>query len=845
MLSISPLTNGPGYYLECANLNYYTGGGEPLPVWHGGVAHEFGISGVAEREHVERLCAGFDHLTGSHRLVRNAGTETRNPGHDLCCSAPKSASLVWALGDESLRKSIEEKHLAAVREALDYLEEKAGRARVGTDGQVLVRCPLLFALFQHGTSRANDPQLHTHALCINLTVHPDGRTTAIDSTYLYHHKMAAGAIYRVAFARGCQELGFEVEQRRVGSSIGFEVTAVPESLIEHFSKRRAEIEEELKLRAGSLDAASPKYAEMVTKETRRTKDPEKSRAELIGEWQAIGRAMGVDAAHLNEQRRAFEPLPAEELARRKEDIARESIAALSAQHSHWNEADFAKAVAERAAGRLSARETRDLIKEKLQSGDLVPLGGLITEHRNSEQSRYIDRVEQRYSCPEIVALEAKMLRDIDAIVKGRASTSPSHLIEGAIGRSRPTLDQEQAEAVRYLLTGPNIRLCSGLAGTGKTHMLTTCHEVWKGEGRDVVGSAVAAAAAQRLEEKTGIRSDTLDRTLYLLDSGQMQLTARSVVLVDEAGMLGTRSMARLIEHVSKVEGARLIGVGDAKQLQSIDAGGAFKYAASILGEVRLENVRRQREEWARESVKNFERGEAREGLKGFADHGRLHVAETGREAMAAMLDQWKKDGGVTDPARVFLLAARNSEVKEICLRAQAERIRAGEVDPDKKIFANGVYFHEGDRLQFQKNSRVMGVANSDSGTVLKVDQDRQTISVRLDKDEREITVSLKRYSPENLRLGYCSTVHKAQGASLPVVHVLLSESGMLDLHMGYVMASRSIESTHLFCERAEATKPELAGLVKALGCERQKTLAHEIIRPRSHHEIENRPGIAL
>jgi conjugative relaxase-like TrwC/TraI family protein len=844
VLSIAPLTNGPGYYLECANLNYYAGGGEPLPIWHGGATREFGLSGVAEREHVERLCQGLHHLTGS-AVVRNGGKDSRNPGQDLTFSLEKSASILWALGDERLRKAIEGIHAAGVKEALDFLEMKAGFARVGTDGQVLVKCPLLFALFEHGTSRAQDPQLHTHALLINLTVHPDGRITAVDSTHIYHYKMAAGAIYRAAVARGLQEIGFEIEQKRVGSSIGFEVTAVPEELVTHFSKRRAEIEAELRLRAGSLDAASPRFAEIVTKETRRTKDSEKSRSELIEEWQAIGRAMGIDASYLNEQRRAFEPVPAEELDRRKEAVAREAISALSAQHSHWNDADFSRAVAERAVGRLSARDARELIEEKLRSFDLVHLGGLVTGRKNSDQRRYINRIEERYSSPEILALEAKMLRDIEAIVKGRATVSPSQLIEEAIRRSQPTLDQEQADAVRYLLTGPGVRLCSGMAGTGKTHALNTCAEVWKQEGRDVWGCAVAAATAQRLQGTTGILSDTLEQTLFLLDTGRIHLSERAVVVVDEAAMMGTRTMARLVEHIMKSQGSRLVMVGDAQQLQSIEAGGAFKYAASVLGEIRLENIRRQREEWARESVRHFARGEAREGLKGFMDHGRLHVAESGEAAMAAMLDQWKKDGGVQDPAKVFLLAARNSEVKEICLRAQTERILAGEVDKEKKIYANGVFFHEGDRLQFQKNSRVLGVSNSDTGTVLRVEPERKALRVRLDKDGREITVSFGRYSPENLRLGYCSTVHKAQGASLPTVHVLLSNSGMLDQHMAYVMASRSIESTHLFCERDEASKPELASLMKALGRERQKTLAHEIIRTPPTRDIENQPGLSL
>src|SRR3954463_14147064 len=157
MLSIAALKGGPGYSRDLTSLNYYTEGGEPLPLWAGTVAKELGLSGVAEKDHVYRLAAGFDHETGEEKLVRNAGKESRNPGHDLTFSAPKTVSLAWALGDDEMRKAIEQVQLKAVREALTYLEEKAGFARVGTDGQVLVKCPLLFALFEHGTSRALDP----------------------------------------------------------------------------------------------------------------------------------------------------------------------------------------------------------------------------------------------------------------------------------------------------------------------------------------------------------------------------------------------------------------------------------------------------------------------------------------------------------------------------------------------------------------------------------------------------------------------------------------------------------------------------------------------------------------
>jgi conjugative relaxase-like TrwC/TraI family protein len=837
VLSVAPLTGGPGYYLELTSLNYYAEGGEPLPLWAGTVATELGLSGVAEKDHVYRLAAGFDHETGEEGLLRNAGKESRNPGHDLTFSAPKSVSIAWALSDPDLRKAIEQVQLSAVRQALGYLEEKAGFARVGTDGQKLEKCPLLFALFEHGTSRAMDPQLHTHALLINLTVHPDGRTTAVDSTYLYHFKMAAGAVYRAALAAGMQRLGFDISQRQLGSSLGFELSCIPREIIEEFSQRRAEIEEQLKLRAGSLDAASPRYAELVTKETRRTKDTEKPRAELIDGWQEVGFQYGIDAAFLRRQLSQHQSMTPAQRAQRKEALFREALDALSESQSHWNEAELTKAIAERAAGRISAWDVRELVENKLRSSEMVPLGGLQTEHRNQAAKQYIDRFEVRYSTPEIRKLETKMLVDVERIKVTPRTETPRDLVERAIRATLAqgkSLDDEQRQAVRYVTSGPGVRLLSGLAGTGKTTTLKTAVDAWRAQDRHrlIWGCAVAGAAMKRLKKGIGkeIDCDTLERTLWLLDSGRLKLWSNSVIILDEAGMVGTRHMARIIEHLKNAPGSRLILAGDAKQLQPISAGGPFKYLAQedVLGELRLKNIYRQREVWAREAVKAFEQGRPIDAIRAFIEHKRFHLAETRPEAIGRIIEQWKKDGGVTDPTRVFLLASLNTEVKELNLRAQAERIRAGVVDAEKKIYANGVFFHEGDRLQFQKRSRPLDVENSDTGTVLRVDRERQRILVRLDEDNRVITVDLKRYSGENLRLGYASTTHKAQGASIPIVHVLMG-GPLTDLHMGYVQASRSQESTHLFCDQHTAGGPGLSDLLRSLGQARQKAMAQEIV----------------
>lgn len=847
MLSVASLAQGPGYYLELANINYYAEGGEPLPTWYGTTARELGLSGVAEREHVERLCSGFHHET-KEALVRNAGItegdKKRNPGHDLTFSAPKSVSVAWAMADVALRKAIEIKHEQAVKVALDFIESKAGFARVGKQGQEVVSAPLLFALFEHGTSRAGDPQLHTHALCINLTVHPDGRVTAIDSTHLYHWKMAAGAMYRAAFARGLQELGFVIEQRQVGASIGFEIKAVPKELIEWFSKRRAEIELKLNVNAGGLDTASPKYAEMVAKETRRSKDTEKSRKELFAEWQAIGKEHGIDGDYLYATRQPMGTITPEMRAERKEAIYREAIEALSEQHSHWNEVAFTKAIAERSAGRISAYDAQRLVEEKLSSPGMICLGRLTTEKKNQDKNQYVERGEFRYTTPEIQQLERHMLRNIERVVQRPGNGSSPDRIEQALNGPRP-LDDEQKEAVRWLCSGPSIRLLSGLAGTGKTWTLQTANEIWQSEGREVIGCAIAAAAAERLQEGTGIESSTLDKLLGQLDRGKRELSPNSVIVLDEAGMVGTRHMARLVEYIAETPGARLVLVGDAKQLQPILAGGPFKYLSDILGEAKLTVIRRQEAEWSRDAVRDFEAGRSEKAIQTYIDNGHFHLAENRPEAIGQILDQWKADGGIKDPAGVFLIANLNIEVKELNSRAQAERIRAGEVNPEKNVFANGSLFHEGDRLQFLQNSTELGVSNANTGTVLKVEPERERLFVRLDKDAREIAVSLKRYSPDKLQLGYAGTTHKAQGATLPHVHVLMG--GVLtDQHMGYVQASRSKLSTHLFTDKHTAGEG-LKELISDLGRERQKTMAQEITdRAQRHdHQHSHRHGPSL
>ena len=203
MLTVAPLASGQArYYLALAGnaTGYYVdeNGLEPAGVWYGRGAEEFELSGRVEADHLSRLCEGLDPHDPEKRLVRNALTETRKHGDDLCFSAPKSVSVAWALASEELRLDIQKVLHRAVRDALDYIQDTCGFARVGAQGQRVEPVPLAFALFEHASSRAGDPQLHVHAVCPNLARHGDGHTTAIDSTNFYHHMMAGGASSRLA-----------------------------------------------------------------------------------------------------------------------------------------------------------------------------------------------------------------------------------------------------------------------------------------------------------------------------------------------------------------------------------------------------------------------------------------------------------------------------------------------------------------------------------------------------------------------------------------------------------------------------------------------------------------------
>lgn len=838
MLSIGAMGGGQGtYYVGLAAEDYYLAGGEPPGRWLGRGAEGLGLAGQVERESFLRLFAGFD-AEGSP-LVQNAGSARRQPGWDLTFSAPKSVSATWAVANPQTRHAIQEAHFRALDGALKYLEEGATTRR-GHGGAEKEPARLIVATFEHGTSRAQDPQLHTHCLVLNLGLRADGTTGALESQGFYRSKMAAGALYRAELSRELEGLGFAIV--REGKT--FEIAGVPSALQVEFSKRRMEIEARLDQSGHGSGQGSARAAAFAALDTRQVKE-HRAREELFGEWREAGARHGftpeqVQEARLAELRRGDieKREPQAELA----DALKNAIEKISRDKSHFSERDLVRAVAEEAPGRgLSAAQITAGAQAALaqaegkQSQNLVALGEWKGEARYS--TRELVQIERALiATAEQMAGDTRhqvehrsyllgMLRaeeQADQRAKGQGSVNGSPV-------SGPQMSEEQRRGLAHLTKASGrVAVLSGMAGTGKTFLLEAAREAWEAQGFTVRGAAVAGKAARGLEEGAGISSQTLARLLR--PENAAQLDAKTVLVVDEAGMVGTRQMAQLL-GVAARSGTKIVLVGDSRQLQAVEVGGPLQALEKRLGRAELSGIVRQREEWQRNAVKNFAEGRAMLALRAFQERGRLHVAEDSEGAKAALIRSWHQ-GGLKAPGDNLILAGTREEAHSLNRLAQEERRHAGLLG-FRSVRLGRDTIHEKDRVIFTKNSQSLGVQNGTMGTVQEIDLRSARLSVKLDGGD-VISVPYRAY--EDVALGYALTTHKAQGATVKNAFVLCG-GPMADRETAYVQASRAREGTDFFAGkimvwnperemREEATLPELA---RQMSQSRQKDLAHTVL----------------
>jgi conjugative relaxase-like TrwC/TraI family protein len=772
---------------------YLSGHGESPGRWYGAGATSLGLQGEASVAGFQAMFEGRDPTTGE--LLGRPHGRNAVPGFDVVLRPTKSLSILYGLGDPATGRAVLGAHHAGLAEAVAYLDEQLG-ARRGHGGVQHVSGQGLLAVgFDHRTSREGDPLLHTHLVIANRVQGPDGRWTALDGRDLYRHRLAADAIYRATYQRQLSRtLG--VEWAPADAHGNRELQGMPETLVRGFSKRTGQIDAELDRLIVDGRERTPRLVKWTVHATRKPKEHEPPDT-LYDRW------------HQEAAERGHDP-----------DTLVRTVTDRTADRVHD------QTVSEEATGHLFDRLAgseglTEHVSTFTRPDVLVALGAGVAGATRTELEELADRFlaeravsvvadraleERRWSTPELLAVEQRLVASATGRTDEHTAVA-SHQAVGEALAAHPTVGPDQEAMVRDLCQGgQGVALVVGRAGTGKTFALGVARHAWQLDGYRLLAAAPTGIATTSLQGEGFEDVATCDRLLADLERGQDQLDPRTVLVVDEAGMLGSRKLTRLLEHAHQAQ-AKVVLVGDDRQLAAIDAGGGFRALRLRLGASELVENRRQHQAWEREALDLVRSGLVEEAVAAYQAHDRVVAADSKPAATLALLQDWWTawQQAERDPAQeVVVLAARRTDVdrlNNVCQELLAARGRLG----PERLEVEDHQLAVGDRVVCGHNSIAeLGVANGSRGTITALDPHARTLTLRLDGPNGREVVLPGSYldgrgrNERNRRvdLAYATTGHRAQG--LTRGRALVRLIGTEDVNWLYVQLSRARQDTRLY-----------------------------------------------
>ena len=702
----------------------------PPPFWACQGAAMLGLDDIAQAEQVERLAHGLHPTTGAP-LVRGAGS-AHVKGLDMTFSAPKDFSAIFAGGDSATQDILIGCLQESAKTALAYAES-AAVTRHGHGGRIKqIAEAAIASCYTHFASRALDPQLHIHAFLFNVGKRQGSdEWSALEHRPQFEHKMATGILFRVELAHRLRALGFGI----VRDGPYFKLRGISEPQREALSTRSREITEYLK-EAGIGDGASAAMREIAAMNTRAAK-AEPCLADLKGRFRQQAAEIGIHPASIAAMREAeHEPLAPFAI-----DHA-ELLVDLMASQSCSTPQEALAAICEKAMGHWNAAECLAELDRFMKHEQVIQLGltELLTPVFTSRATKDLEadissRVQSGKDSPRHRigrhAIDAKF-NDLEMQLQAKLGVEVS-------------LCQQREAAIHIACDTGVHAFVEGWAGTGKTTMLQAVGSAYKESGFEVMGCCQSAAASQNLGRETGIPSRTIASLLLSLQSGRSRLTAKTILFLDEAGMVGSREFG-LLQEAALGAGAKLISVGDPKQLQPIEAGGIFGSLMKKHGKAEISHIQRQRTDfepllawldaraarrdggitagqvralrqvpedariaaiesicardeklsqafarwqsrydfqWMREAVEQFATGDAKSALHTLDSRGRLKLISGQEQAYAELISAWSADRTLlVDKA---IIAGTRAEVAELNSRARDTLIRSGVVDAAREI----------------------------------------------------------------------------------------------------------------------------------------------------------------
>jgi Ti-type conjugative transfer relaxase TraA len=441
------------------------------------------------------------------------------------------------------------------------------------------------------------------------------------------------------------------------------------------------------------------------------------------------------------------------------------------------------------------------------------------------------RGEDRFTTREMVETEQRLHRAAELMAETERHGVRDADREAALARAEArglVLSGEQADALAHVTDGRDLGVVVGYAGTGKSAMLGVAREAWEAAGYEVRGVALSGIAAENLESGSGIASRTIASMEHGWGQGRDVLTSRDLLVIDEAGMVGTRQLERVLSHAAEA-GAKVVLVGDPQQLQSIEAGAAFRSIHERHGGAEIGEVRRQREAWQRDATRDLATGRTGNAIHAYDGHGMVHAAPTREQARDDLIERWDRERQASPDRSRIILTHTNDEVRALNDAARKRMRAADDIGDDVRITVERGErsFASGDRVMFLQNERGLGVKNGTLGTIEQVSE--RSMSVRTD-DGRSVAFDFKNY--DRIDHGYAATIHKAQGMTVDRTHVLATPG--LDAHGSYVALSRHRDGMDLHYGRDDFVDENR--LVRTLSRDRAKDMASDYEPAQSYAE---------
>ena len=779
MLSIGTLASavqGASYYERDGYYAKDDAEHRAASAWAGKGADELGLKGPVDPDTFRAVLEGRVPDGSDTRLGRRGkdGEMLHRPGRDLTFSAPKSVSIAALIGGDD---RIVEAHDRAVAATLAWVEKNAAEtrmknpatgqmARVG--GQKIVA-----AAFRHDTSRNLDPQLHTHAVLANMVQGEDGKWRSMANEGLYLQQKLIGTLYRNELAASLVRLGYGVEKTHADGR--FEIAGVLREAVEAFSTRRAEIEAAMNDRALGATADNPRLAERAALMTRAAKR-DIDREELRGVWRKQATNLGLDASSLVSQaveisdspvrHTAAEPAPAPGRETRlappalPEPGGMVSRTGLPFDNAQAPERETASDAAPSRAPEAVAWAMAHLSERApvfsradLFAAVLAHVPGAVTME---EAERAVAVLERDGALHAVNMPGAEDLLATDRTVgEERETVAQMRLGEGQ-GRAlmrgwevqehlnKGPLTAGQKEAVKLILSAKDRTVgIQGYAGTGKTTMLNRARALAEKKGWRMVGLAPSASAVQTLASEAGIETETLQRFLArnagvaegrLTKKGAKEMRAafaKTILVVDEGSLASTVQARDLLRIASAVRIPRVVLVGDAKQLDAVDAGKPFaQLQAAGMPTATMDEIMRQRDPALKEAVEASLRGDVVGAFEKLGDN----VAEVKPDNIAgAVAARWlrlsgeaRANTGVMAPSHE-LRQAINGHIRERLAREgrihgpamESERlVSKGYTNAEKALAGN---YAVGDVVAFHRPYKRIGVEKGDERRVMGVD----------------------------------------------------------------------------------------------------------------------------